>query len=149
MEKADSAINRLIAQAQLKKYQEGGQVLQIPQRKELNIIWPEGSNNSRNMGKDTYRNVRYNPIAQLHWKTLLDEIIEARRSRKVEAPTSQFSKSPRLPRSYLDSGRPAEIHSMFKPPLMLEPGPSPEEIEAIREEVIEKFKNYQLGRGVV
>ena len=35
-----SAIDKLIALTTLRQYQNGGQVLQIPQKKELDIVWP-------------------------------------------------------------------------------------------------------------
>ena len=134
-----SAIDNLIALTALKKYQEGGQVLQIPQKKELDIVWPayEGS-------PEDIEPAKYNPVTQLYWKTLLDEVLNQSRPRQL-----QDSGAPRPPRIYLDSGQSPEKHPMFRPPRVLEPGPSPEDTDNIMKEIIKKFKDVQLGRGVV
>ena len=87
---------------------------------------------------------KYNPVTQLYWKTLLDEVLNQSRSRQFKD-----SGAPIPPRSYLDEGQSPEEHPMFRPPRVLEPGPSPEDTEDIMQEIIKKFKDVQLGRGVV
>jgi len=134
-----SAIDKLIALTALRQYQNGGQVLQIPQKKELDIVWPVDGESPEDMEQ-----AKYNPVTQLYWKTLLDEVLNQSRSRQFKD-----SGAPRPPRSYLDEGQSLEEHPMFRPPRVLEPGPSPEDTEDIMKEIIKKFKDVQLGRGVV
>jgi len=138
-----SAIDKLIALTTLRQYQNGGQVLQIPQKQELKIAWPDVPESVFETPEEV-EDAKYNPINQLYWKTLLDEVLNQSRSRQFKD-----SGAPIPPRGYLDSGHSPEDHPMFRPPRVLEPGPSPEDTEDIMQEIIKKFKDVQLGRGVV
>ena len=138
-----SAIDKLIALTALRQYQNGGQVLQIPQSKEGWMKFPPIPESVYETPEDVEES-EYNPINQLYWKTLLDEVLNQSRSRQFKD-----SGTPRPPRHYLDEGRSLEEHPMFRPPRVLEPGPSPEDTDDIMKEIIKKFKDVQLGRGVV
>ena len=137
-----SAIDKLIALTTLRQYQNGGQVLQIPQKKELDIVWPDVPESVFETPEDVEES-KYNPINELYWDTLLKDFLNQSRSRQFKD-----SGAPSPPRGYLDSGHSPEEHPMFRPPRVLEPGPSPEDTEDIMKEIIKKFKDVQLGRGV-
>ena len=136
-----SAIDKLIALTALRQYQNGGQVLQIPQKKELDIVWPDVPESVFETPEDVEES-KYNPINELYWDTLLKDFLNQSRSRQFKD-----SGAPSPPRGYLDSGHSPEEHPMFRPPRVLEPGPSPEDTDDIMKEIIKKFKDVQLGRG--
>ena len=110
-----SAIDKLIALTALRQYQNGGQVLQIPQKKELDIVWPDVPESVFETPEDVEES-KYNPINELYWDTLLKDFLNQSRSRQFKD-----SGAPSPPRGYLDSGHSPEEHPMFRPPRVLEP----------------------------
>ena len=72
-----SAIDRLIALSTLQKYQDGGQVLQIPQKKELDIVWPVDGESPEDMEQ-----AEYNPVTELLLEALLDKVRRQQRQQR-------------------------------------------------------------------
>ena len=72
-----SAIDRLIALTTLQQYREGGQVLQIPQKKELDIVWPVDGESPEDMEQ-----AEYNPVTELLLEALLDKVRRQQRQQR-------------------------------------------------------------------
>jgi len=53
----------------LKNYQQGGQVLQIPQKKELDIVWPVDGESPEDMEQ-----AKYNPVTELLLEALFEKL---------------------------------------------------------------------------
>jgi len=140
VENGHSAIDRLIALTALKKYQEGGQVLQIPQKKELDIIWPVDGENSEVINPSESEPL----MAQLYWETILDGFRQFSKQKAFKDP----GVSP-TPRSYLGVEGYDEPHAMEEPPSTFQYILSPEQRKKGEQEIIKKFKDVQLGRGIV
>jgi hypothetical protein len=64
-----SAIDKLIALTTLRQYQNGGQVLQIPQKKELDIVWPVDGESPEDMEQ-----AKYNPVTELLLEALFEKL---------------------------------------------------------------------------
>ena len=60
-----------------KGYQEGGQVLQIPQKKELDIVWPVDGESPEDMEQ-----AKYNPVTELLLEALLDKVRRQQRQQR-------------------------------------------------------------------
>ena len=60
-----------------KGYQEGGQVLQIPQKKELDIVWPVDGESPEDMEQ-----AEYNPVTELLLEALLDKVRRQQRQQR-------------------------------------------------------------------
>ena len=122
------------------KYQEGGQVLQIPQKKELDIIWPVGGENSEVINPSESEPL----MAQLYWETILDGFRQFSNQKAFKDP----GVSP-TPRSYLGVEGYDEPHAMEEPPSTFQYILSPEQRKKGEQEIIKTFKDVQLGRGIV
>ena len=72
-----SAIDKLIALTTLRQYQNGGQVLQIPQKKELDIVWPVDGESPEDMEQ-----AEYNPVTELLLEALLDKVRRQQRQQR-------------------------------------------------------------------
>ena len=76
-----SAIDKLIALTTLRQYQNGGQVLQIPQKQELKIAWPDVPESVYELPEEV-EDVKYNPITELLLEALLDKVRRQQRQQR-------------------------------------------------------------------
>ena len=58
-------------------YQNGGQVLQIPQKKELDIVWPVDGESPEDMEQ-----AEYNPVTELLLEALMDKVRRQQRQQR-------------------------------------------------------------------